>query len=38
MPQSGADFTSGGLTMPALMVVLALLAVGGFVTRRRNDA
>ena len=38
MPQSGGDFTSGGLTLPVLAVVLALLAAGGFVTRRRSDA
>jgi uncharacterized surface protein with fasciclin (FAS1) repeats len=38
MPESGGDFTSGGLTLPVLAIVLALLAAGGFVTRRRDTA
>jgi hypothetical protein len=38
MPESGGDFTSGGLTLPVLAIVLALLVAGGFVTRRRDTA
>jgi len=37
LPSTGLDLASGGGTLPIVAVVLGLLAVGGFVTRRRND-
>ena len=36
MPGTGLDLASGGTTLPVVAVVLALLVIGGFVTRRRE--
>ncbi|MBE2236881.1 MAG: fasciclin domain-containing protein [Caldilineaceae bacterium] len=37
LPSTGLALGSGATTLPAVLFVLAVLAVGGFVTRRRND-
>jgi hypothetical protein len=36
LPSTGLDLSSGGSTLPVVVLVLATLAVGGFVTRRRT--
>ena len=37
LPATGLDLASGGGTLPIVALVLGLLAVGGFVTRRRDE-
>ena len=37
LPGTGIDLASGGTTLPVVAVVLALLVIGGFATRRKES-